>query len=497
MARGREQKKRKDKKQKEQSIPTCDDSDANEPSSFSEKEETSKIKLFAENINEEEEKAVDDIEDLDSCSNLSDSNDFISDDDNDNENIDEIDHDDIEKEKVDLESMMINILDGENVNIPDINTVRDYIGKLVEILSVKKSKESPISHSRSKIIQCLTGYLAFYYGYSEYMIEKLGSLFTIKEFIEFLEANQVPRPVTIRVNTLKTKKRNLIQALKNRGMVVECIDKIADVCLQVFESDVPVGATPEYLAGHYMLQSAASILPVLALGPKPNERILDMCAAPGGKTTHISSMMKNTGLVLAIDVNQERIKALIANLHRLGAANTIVACQDSRKIPEKIKGFNRILLDAPCSGTGVISKDASVKVSKSDEDFSYLSHLQKELLVAAVESTIGNSNPDDGIIVYSTCSVTIEENEQVIDYILKKYPNLRLIDTGIELGNSGFTNFKGKSFHPSLKLTKRFYPHVNNVDGFFVAKLKKYPEIKKQEKSKEENRKQQSLKINK
>src|ERR1700761_1178149 len=125
-----------------------------------------------------------------------------------------------------------------------------------------------------------------------------------------------------------------------------------------------LGATPEYLSGQYMLQAASSFLPVMALSPMPNERVLDMASAPGGKTTHMSALMDNTGLIFANDSNKDRIKSLTANVHRLGCKNVVVSNHDGRMFPKVLGGFDRVLLDAPCSGTGVISKDASVKINK-------------------------------------------------------------------------------------------------------------------------------------
>jgi ribosomal RNA methyltransferase Nop2 len=124
------------------------------------------------------------------------------------------------------------------------------------------------------------------------------------------------------------------------------------------------GATPEYMAGHYILQAASSFLPVMALAPQENERVLDMCSAPGGKATYMAALMKNTGIIFANDANRERCRGLVANIHRLGATNTVVSNYDAREFPKVIGGFDRVLLDAPCSGTGVISKDASVKTTK-------------------------------------------------------------------------------------------------------------------------------------
>lgn len=113
-----------------------------------------------------------------------------------------------------------------------------------------------------------------------------------------------------------------------------------------------------------MLQAASSFLPVIALGPQPNERVLDMASAPGGKATHIAALLQNTGIVFANDSNKARTKSLTANVHRLGCKNVVVCSYDGRQFPKVMGGFDRVLLDAPCSGTGVISKDASVKVNK-------------------------------------------------------------------------------------------------------------------------------------
>lgn len=170
--------------------------------------------------------------------------------------------------------------------------------------------------------------------------------------------------MTIRTNTLRTRRRDLAQALVNRGVNLEPIGKWTNVGLQVFESTVPIGATPEYLAGQYMLQAASSLLPVIALGPLPGERVLDMASAPGGKTTHMAALMQNTGVIFANELNKARTKSLTANVHRLGCKNVVVCSYDGREFPKVMGGFDRVLLDAPCSGTGVISKDASVKVNK-------------------------------------------------------------------------------------------------------------------------------------
>jgi ribosomal RNA methyltransferase Nop2 len=354
---------------------------------------------------------------------------------------------------------------------PDLQLLRTRITDTVRVLD-EFSKLAEEGRSRAEYTAQLIKDICAYYGYSQYLAEKLFNLFPPKEAFAFFEANETHRPVVIRTNTLRTHRRELAQALINRGVTLEPVGKWSKVGLQIFESAVPLGATPEYLAGHYILQAASSFLPVMALAPQENERILDMASAPGGKTTHIAALMKNTGCIFANDSNKSRAKGLIGNIHRLGAKNVIVCNYDAREFPKVIRGFDRVLLDAPCSGTGVIAKDPSVKTNKTEKDFLMLPHLQKQLLLAAIDS-VDHTSKTGGYIVYSTCSVTVEENEQVVQYALSKRPNVKLVETGLVFGKEGFTAYMGKTFDKSLKLTRRYYPHAYNVDGFFVSKFKK------------------------
>lgn len=354
---------------------------------------------------------------------------------------------------------------------PDLQLLRSRITDTIRVLD-DFSKLAEEGRSRAEYTAQLLKDICLYYGYSPYLAEKLFNLFAPQEAFAFFEANESTRPVVIRTNTLRTHRRELAQSLINRGVIIEPVGKWSKVGLQVFESQVPLGATPEYLAGHYILQAASSFLPVMALAPQEQERILDMAAAPGGKTTHIAALMKNTGSIFANDSNKSRAKGLIGNIHRLGVKNTIVCNYDAKEFPRVIGGFDRVLLDAPCSGTGVIAKDPSVKMNKTEKDFMQLPHLQKQLILCAIDS-VDHTSKTGGYIVYSTCSVTVEENEQVVQYALTKRPNVKLVETGLTFGMDGFVSYMGKQFDPKMKMTKRFYPHAYNVDGFFVSKFKK------------------------
>uniref|UniRef100_A0A8C9TF83 NOP2 nucleolar protein homolog (yeast) n=1 Tax=Scleropages formosus TaxID=113540 RepID=A0A8C9TF83_SCLFO len=353
----------------------------------------------------------------------------------------------------------------------DLKSIYQRIKGNVEVLSDFNNRREE-GKDRADYLSLLKEDLCTYYSYNTFLIEKLLEIFPLSELIDFLEANEIQRPITIRTNTLKTRRRDLAQALINRGVNLDPLGKWSKVGLVIFDSPVPIGATPEYLAGHYMLQGASSLLPVMALSPQEGESILDMSAAPGGKTTYMAQLMKNTGLIVANDASAERLKSVVGNIHRLGVTNTIICNYDGRQFPKVMGGFDRVLLDAPCSGTGVISKDPAVKTSKEEIDIKRCAHLQKELILSAIDS-LNAESPTGGYLVYCTCSIMVEENEWVLDYALKKR-NVKLVPTGLDFGKEGFTRFKHHRFHPSLRLSRRFYPHSHNVDGFFVAKLKKF-----------------------
>jgi ribosomal RNA methyltransferase Nop2 len=350
--------------------------------------------------------------------------------------------------------------------------LKSHIESILEVLADFNQRREP-GRSRKEYVDQLGLFIAELYGYLPELVEYFLTMFSPSEALEFIDYSDKPRPMVIRTNTLKTRRKDLALALMKRGVSLDPLASWSKVGLKITESPVPIGATPEYLSGHYMLQSAASMCPVLALSPQPKERVLDMSSAPGGKTSYLSQLMRNTGVVFANDLKPDRQKATVANMHRLGVKNVVTCTYDGRKLPKLFHNykFDRVLLDAPCSGLGVISRDPSCKVQRTLADVKKTAHLQKELLLAAID-VLNHKSKTGGIMVYSTCSVSVFENEEVVDYALKKR-DIKIINTELDFGTHGFTRYQQQRFHPSLANTRRFYPHVHNMDGFFVAKIQK------------------------
>ena len=382
------------------------------------------------------------------------------------------------KEKEDIDQRIANIGD-ENLKIQNI----------VSILSDFKNRREE-GKSRNDYMTELKYLCQSYFEYNSDICDLIFNLFSPNEAVKFMEASDSQKVLTIRANSLKTKRRELAKNLISRGVNLDPLAEWSKVGLKIYSSTVPIGATPEYLSGQYMLQSPSSFLPVLALNPQPGEKILDMCASPGGKTTYIGQLMKNEGLLVANDLKKERIKSLFFNIHRLGIKNSIITNYDGREFAKLYNKFDRVLLDAPCSGLGVISKDKSVKMNRTYKEILNNSRLQKELILAAIDSC-NSKGKGEGIIVYSTCTISVEENEWVIDYALK-HRYVKCIETGLEIGEPGFVQFREKHFHPSIVNTRRIYPHIHEIDGFFIAKLKKYsdgPKLKDNEKKEKKEKK--------
>lgn len=217
--------------------------------------------------------------------------------------------------------------------------------------------------------------------------------------------------------------------------------------------------------GEYYVQEESATVPVEVLDPQPGEKILDMAAAPGGKTTQIASKIENQGMVVANDVSSKRMQSLHANIYRTGSACVAATNYDARNLPEDTK-YDRILLDAPCTGEGNRCR-RSFEAAAEDE-LKGISKLQKQLIEKAEKLL-----KENGVMVYSTCTFSPRENEEVIEYALE--------ETGLDLERveletehvRGVTEFEEKQYSEEMKKTVRIYPHHLNSGGMYVAKLRK------------------------
>jgi tRNA (cytosine49-C5)-methyltransferase len=228
-----------------------------------------------------------------------------------------------------------------------------------------------------------------------------------------------------------------------------------------------IGNLPEHTLGYFYVQEPASMIPAMVLDAKRDEMVLDMCAAPGSKTTQIAAMMENTGVLVSNDPDSKRIPALAMNLQRAGIVNVVVTVMKGHRF--KTNSFDRILVDAPCSGTGTIRKSLKTLEMWTPEGISRLASIQKGLIETAF-----NCLKPGGTMVYSTCSLEPEEDEEVVDYLLSMHGDARTEEIELNIKRSScITEFLGKSYDPAVRKCLRIYPQDNDTDGFFVAKISK------------------------
>jgi NOL1/NOP2/sun family putative RNA methylase len=242
-------------------------------------------------------------------------------------------------------------------------------------------------------------------------------------------------------------------------------DTILSDVFAISAAPMSVGATTEYLLGYYYVQDLSSCLSVSALDAAENQRVLDIAAAPGGKTTMIAQKMNDTGMIVALEPSASRARSLSFNLARCGVSNTCVLGYEGQHVSNLKMKFDRVLLDAPCSCEGVIAKDVTRKTSHTPGDVEFCSNRQESLIKAAADAV-----KPGGILVYSTCSFAPEENEAIIDSLLKQRDDASI--EPVEFGYPGLVRYDDMEFASSLRNTRRLYPHLHDTTGFFIAKVR-------------------------
>ncbi len=292
------------------------------------------------------------------------------------------------------------------------------------------------------------------------------------DYIKILKQEPVR---SIRCNTLKISPQELKERLENKGWKINQPWEDYLEIMIVENNLLPgeLGRALEHILGYYYIQELASMLPIIALQPKPNEIILDLCSSPGSKTTQTASKMKNTGTIIANEVNLGRIKILASNLERCGVTNSIITKKDGVDFCRKMKSeeflFDKILIDAPCSGEGTLRSSPKTYLMWNINTIKNLSKLQKSLVASALEILKPN-----GELVYSTCTHSPEEKEEVVDFILNRFPNVRIQEIPLPIKfREGIISWEKKEYSKEVKKTYRIYPQDNNTEGFYIAKLKK------------------------
>ncbi|MCX7695567.1 MAG: 16S rRNA (cytosine(967)-C(5))-methyltransferase RsmB [Caloramator sp.] len=298
--------------------------------------------------------------------------------------------------------------------------------------------------------------LSIQYSHPEWMVKMFIDEFGVEFTEELLKANNTTPKLSIRVNTLKVSKQELKAILIDKGIKV--YDGLVEEAL-ILEEFSNIEKSEEFNKGLFIIQDESSMLPSKVLDVKEDMKVLDLCSAPGGKTTHIAQLMNNKGQIVAFDIHEHKLKLIKDNSNRLGIDIIDAKLKDAEIFMEEYIDYaDRVLVDAPCSGLGLLRKKPEIKYNIKREDIEKLVLIQKNILNNAAKYV-----KKDGYIVYSTCTITSKENEKVIEEFLKENNNFILEDV--------------RDFVPDiLKTDKKYlkiFPNIHKMDGFFIAKLKR------------------------
>ncbi len=289
--------------------------------------------------------------------------------------------------------------------------------------------------------------------------KKFQSLMSLSEYDEFMSALHQPKVSGLRVNRLKV---HMARWHEISPFQTDSVPWAGDGFY--LEEDTRPGIHPYYHAGLYYIQEPSAMLPAQLLAAQPGDRVLDLCAAPGGKTVRLATDMENKGLLLSNDINPKRIKALAKNIEISGITNTVVTNESPEKLSRFYENyFNKVLLDVPCSGEGMFRKDPDAVKSWNRYKAEELQGLQREIFKSAYQILAPG-----GTLVYSTCTFNPEENEKNIAWFLNTYPDLYMKEipkhSGMESGRPEWADG-----NPELLKTARLWPHRVKGEGHFTA----------------------------
>jgi 16S rRNA (cytosine967-C5)-methyltransferase len=301
-------------------------------------------------------------------------------------------------------------------------------------------------------------YLCIKYSHPKWMVEKWLERFGFDFTEDLLNCNNRIPDFSVRVNTQKISRDELIETFGNEG--IEAVPgKYVEESL-VIKNPLPVSRLETFKQGYFQIQDESSMLAAKILDPQPGEVIMDLCSAPGGKATHIAELMENKGTVLARDIHEHKINIINSAAKRLSLNIIETEVFDAAVLDERYVGkADRVLVDAPCTGFGIIRRKPDIKWSRNDGDISAISSIQKNILATASKYL-----KPGGTLVYSTCTIEPEENEQVVKEFLKFNKNFY---------SAGISQYlpKGMLKPDAEDGYIQMYPNIDGIDGFFIAKI--------------------------
>ena len=326
---------------------------------------------------------------------------------------------------------------------------------------IKNYEEINIDEFIEKIAQNEMEKIGLKHNLPTWLVRKLYTQFheKIPDFDDFLESLNKPLPTYFRINLLYKNVDEILDDLASQGIFWD-ITPLKGM-YKMLKSEIPLPRTEEFKKKKIFIQDLASALVVHVLNPLPGEEILDMCSAPGGKTMLMSEKMNNEGKIIAIDINERRIKIMKERIIQGGHSNIKIIKGDAKKASElehlKNRKFDKILIDPPCTGTGTIPNKPHVKWRNNRRDIKWYTKLQEEIIKQSL-----NLIKDDGEIVYSTCSLLFDENEEILSRF-EEDGFIEIIPITAPIGLPS----------PELASAIRLYPHVHETEGFFIAKFRK------------------------
>ena len=294
--------------------------------------------------------------------------------------------------------------------------------------------------------------------YQSRMQEMLGD-----EYLQYLDSFNHSYGQTLRVNQLKMEPADFIRRFLLNGQVSWCDTGF------YYEGDERLSANPYYHAGIYYLQEPSAMAPAAFLPVEPGDKVLDLCAAPGGKSTALAARLQGEGFLLSNDISASRCKPLLKNMEMAGVTNSVITCEAPEKLAGRFAGyFDKVLVDAPCSGEGMFRREPSMVKSWSAEEVKRYAVLQREILFHAAKML-----RPGGYLLYSTCTFAKEEDEQTVEYFLEQHKDFSLQELplceGIEMGRVEWT-LHGRE---DVRNCRRFLPHKVKGEGHFAALFKK------------------------